>query len=211
MRGQLQRKADETLPSRGGFLTQSLAGLKTLELSYVAESASVASHSLPFDLTTLKLSFDTTPSSSSLIDALARQSTITSLVIETDQLDPTALLTRLAPLAPGLDTLDISLGDVPGAADNFLQGCTDLKHLKIRFMPLDTVKHFAASLVSWTIQYVPSDELSALLDVLETGSVATAKLEKLVFERSSVRASPRWAELVTMCKEKKIELIEVDY
>jgi hypothetical protein len=195
MRGKLERYADETLPSRGGCLTQSLAGLKTLDL--------------PFALTTLKLNYrEDHPLSFPLINALSRQSSITSLVIETDELDSTALLTRLAPLAPGLDTLDICLGDVPGAPDNFLQGCTHLKHLKIRFMPLDIVKHVAASLVSWTIQYMRSDELLELLDVLETGSIATAKLENLVLERSYIHSSPCWVGLVRMCKEKKIKLIE---
>jgi hypothetical protein len=54
---------------------------------------------------------------------------------------------------------------------------------------------------------VLSYELSTLVDVLETGSIATAKLEKLVVEHCSIRTSPRWVELVKMCKEKKIELI----
>jgi hypothetical protein len=78
-------------------------------------------------------------------------------------------------------------------------------------MPLNTVKHVAASLASWTILGIYDAEVSTILDVLETGSIATAKLEKLVLEYCSVRTSPRWAELVKMCKEKKIELIEVDY
>ena len=181
-----------------------------LRLTDVTESAASTSNLLPFALTKLKLAFEENPSSSSLIDALSRQSSITSLRVVTHGFEPTTLLTLLAPLAPGLDTLDICLGDVPGAADNFLQGCTHLNHLKIRYMPLNTVKHVAASLASWTILGIYDAEVSTILDVLETGSVATAKLEKLVFERSSVRASPRWAELVTMCKEKKIELIEVD-
>jgi hypothetical protein len=125
--------------------------------------------------------------------------------------DPTALFARLAPLAPGLDTLDISLNHGPGAADNFLKGCTHLKHLKTRYLPLNSVNHVAASLASWTVNYINYNQVSTLLDVLETGSIATAKLEKLVLETSSVRASPRWVELVKMCKEKKIELVEVDY
>jgi hypothetical protein len=128
--------------------------------------------------------------------------------VEAIEFDPTASLGRLAPLAPGLDTLDISLDDGPGAADNFLKGCTHLKHLKTCYLPLNAVTLVGASLASWTIPYVPSYELSTLLDVLETGSIATAKLEKLVLEHSSMRTSPRWVELVKMCKEKKIKLIE---
>ena len=143
----------------------------------------------------------------SRINALSRQSSITSLVIKTDDFDPTALLTRLAPLAPGLDTLDISLRDVPGAAGDFLKGCTHLKHLKTGNLPLNYVNHVAASLASWTVNYIDYNQVSTLVGVLETGSIATAKLEKLVVEHCSIRTSLRWVELVKMCKEKKIELI----
>jgi hypothetical protein len=213
MRGQFERYADETLPSRGGFLTQSLAGLKTLALHRVFESAALALHSLPFDLTTLKLSFDTTPSSSSLIDALARQSTITSLLVVIHELDPTALLTRLAPLAPGLNSLVIYLNNAPGAADDFLKGCTHLKHLESRERPLNTFNQVVTPLASWTVRYINYDEVSILLDILERGSVATAKLERLVLDefQASMWNSPRWADLVQTCKEKKIKLVAVDH
>jgi hypothetical protein len=201
---------DESLPSRRGFLTQSLADLKTLNLSCVTESAIVASHSLPFHLATPTLSFDNTPSSSSLIDALSRQSSITSLVLFTSGFVPAELLTRLAPLAPGLDTLDISLGDVPGAADDFFKGCTQLKHLKTRNLLSNAAKHVAASLESWTVQGIFSNQLSTLLEILDAGPVATTQLERLVLQYCYARASPRWVELVQKCREKKIKLIVGD-
>jgi hypothetical protein len=125
--------------------------------------------------------------------------------------DPAALLTRLAPLAPGLETLDISLGHVPGTADDLLKDCTRLKHLNTFSVPLDAVKHVAASLASWTVQSIEEDEVPTILDVLQTGSIATAKLKKLVLQDSSARASPRWAELIQMCKDKKIKLIHMDF
>jgi hypothetical protein len=78
-------------------------------------------------------------------------------------------------------------------------------------MPLNAVKHVAASLASWTVHSIDDTELSTLLNVLKSGSVATAKLETLVLNYCSARTSPRWVELVKMCKEKKIELVEVDY
>jgi hypothetical protein len=165
---------------------------------------------LPFDLTTLKLTLDQDPSSFPLIDALSRQSSITSLVVFTHGFDPAALLTRLAPLAPGLKSLGIYLTDVPGTADDLLKGCTRLKHLNTFNVPLDAVKHVAASLASWTVQSIEEDDVPTILDVLQKGSIATAKLKKLVLEDSSARASPRWAELIQMCKDKKIKLIHMD-
>jgi hypothetical protein len=58
-------------------------------------------------------------------------------------------------------------------------------------VPLNAVKQIAASLASWTVNYIEEDEVPTILDVLETGLIATAKLEKLVLENSSAQASPR--------------------
>jgi hypothetical protein len=213
MRGQLERYADETLPSRGGFLTQSLAGLKTLNLSYVAESASLASYSLPFDLITLKLVFLEDPSSFPLIDALSRQSSITSLVLKAWIFDPTVLLTRLAPLAPGLVDLDITFDPNLGAADDFLKHCTRLKRLITDGINLNVASRFDVPLASWTVDNVLAPNLSRILDVLESESVAVSKLERLLlhaYRPDYVRSNALWSELNKKCREKKIKLVLQD-
>lgn len=181
----------------------------TLELNFVAGSTSPASRSLSFDLTTLKLMFHEDPSSFSLIDALSHQSSITSLVFTAWNFDPTVLLTRLAPLAPGLVDLDITFDPNLGAADDFLKHCTRLKRLITDGNNLNVASRVDVPLASWTVDNIPP-HLSTILDVLESESVAVSKLERLLlraYRSDDVRLNALWSELKKKCREKKIQLV----
>jgi hypothetical protein len=160
----------------------------------------------------LELEYD--PSSSGLVDALARQASITSLSLRTHYFNTTALFARLALLAPQLTTLEIACHeDRSGSAADFIKHCTQLKHLSICRQDLAVFSHAVATLSSLTISSFKPLHVPTLLDILESAPAAVTKLERVTLRRTlavdyqQMREHPRWEELEQRCRETKIELI----
>lgn len=198
-------------PDRRLCLTRVLLALKTLEILEMYEIASPDVPQLSFHLTTLRLSYTRELSSFKLLDALSRQSSITSLDISGIPFHSPRILESLGALAPQLHTLNIGYKDE--SRSEFLKCCTHLHHLESAPVT-DFVSQFPTSLVSWTLRGFERYHLNNLLvEVRDSNPIVIARLERIVLELSSgnhprgLRGVPGWPELEKWCREKKDELV----
>lgn len=172
---------------------------------------------LPFHLATLKLAYLKNPSSFELVDALSRQSSVTSLyiVLRTPGSSPTTLFERYARLAPQLVTLKYDSYYPREVTVNFFKRFTQLKHLTIRVHLFGAVALSALSLESCTLPDLSTFDLTTVLDVLNSKSPPTARMEQLRIavwagRWYQLQLDPQWSELKTRCREMKIEVIHVE-
>jgi hypothetical protein len=158
------------------------AGLKSLSLSHSTD-LTLSVPRLPFKLNRLALVFgrDYNQWSFALLDALACQTSITSLEITAIDHDSRDSMSRLERLAPQLVTLQFVQWNLESSSD-FLKLCTQLKHLTLSARLMNYIEDVVVPLASWTIMGLESFDSDELLEILKSEAIAVTQLERLVVE-----------------------------
>jgi hypothetical protein len=195
-------------------LTSLDTDLKSLILHRVKDRCS-GPLSLPFQLDKLDLVLNV-GSSSNLLHALSRQSSITSLSIRA-RIDH---LKQLLPLAPHLLALEVNQwGSDTAQIAHFVSKCTQLKHLHLTSDNLDCVDSVATSLETLKIELFDKVHVVPILDLLNSETVALKALERLTVHSVDGYYEPwrdrearegeweGWSDVEEFCRQKKIGLV----